>query len=517
MKARLLDAWGSGQRRPRIAFWFAFVLFSSMAGFSAIASPLASGPDEASHVARAAGLARGHLMGSEDLPGIHTLELPRLYELNYTLNDCFGLRPDVPASCVPPVAGNLTEMVESKTTAGRYNPLYYTVLAPITLLPPGIEVLYLVRLASLLLCSLALALGVRTLAEMRAPSWPVAGTVVAVTPMVVYLGGVVNPASVEAAAGVSLWVVLLAALREPDPHLVRRRMLRAGFLVALLVNAKALSPLLLALIVSLAVLAGGWKATRRLLTDRRSWPGLALGVVASGLAVLWIAIVGTVGQAEDGVWAILDPATAGNLVARRTSAYLMNMIGVFGTVDAVMPTWAYIWFGACAGVLVLLAFACGTVRERLAVIGGAVATLALPAILQIPRATTLGLPWQGRYLLPLAVGLPILAGFICQRHLRDLPQNIAVRISGVLITGMAFLHFVGFATNLRRHVAGASAEYFRPVPNPWEPPVNAWVLVSLMLLTLVAFVAFFRAVARDGTDRADDVDTCGPTPSVAGL
>lgn len=487
---------GRSRPTPRTAFWLAFAIFAVLGGLTALASPLASGPDEASHVAKAAGVARGHLIGSEHTPGVHSLALPRLYEVHYTLNDCFGLKPDVPASCAPDVSGDLTSVVDSRTTAGRYNPVYYVAIAAPTLMTADVSVLYLTRLASALLCAALLALAVRTLAEIRDPAWVVAGTAVAITPMVVYLSGVVNPASVEAAAGVALWVVLTATLLDPDRALLRRRMLRAGVMVLALVNAKALSPLLLALIVLLVVLFAGWARTRRTLLDRRAWPGLILGVLGALVAVLWIGVAGTVADTGEEPWASLTTAAAADLVVRRTATYLMNIVGVFGTADAVMPLWAYFVFAALAGVVVLLALALGARRERLTLVLVAGSVLVLPAALQLPQVATLGLPWQGRYLLPLAAGLPILAGFALRGH-APLPREATRRVVSSVVVGMAFLHLVGFGTNLRRHVAGESAGYFEPVPDAWQPPVPSLVLVVAAVITLVALVVLLMAVVGD--------------------
>jgi len=125
-------------------------------------------------------------------------------------------------------------------------------------------------------------------------------------------------------------------------------------------------------------------------------------------------------------------------------------------------------------------------------------------VLQIPQAMQLGLPWQGRYMLPVAVGIPILAGFVCLSRLEMVPQFFAVRVAWVVAVGMSVLQLVAFVTNLRRYVAGDAAPYFQPVADPWQPPLAPWLLVVLYVVALSGYLVLARVLPRGGEDAAGE-------------
>ena len=74
---------------------------------------------------------------------------------------------------------------------------------------------------------------------------------------------------------------------------------------------------------------------------------------------------------------------------------------------------------------VSIGLAAGRAREVVTL--GTVASLVvvLPVALQVPNASQVGLPWQGRYLLAVSVGVPLLVVLGDERHGR--PRRAAVR------------------------------------------------------------------------------------------
>ncbi|WP_396134010.1 DUF2142 domain-containing protein [Arthrobacter sp. BE255] len=111
--------------------------------------------------------------------------------------DCFARQADVTPACVKPFTGNRDELVETRTSAGNYNPVYYAVAGLPSLFSSDPGVVYAMRLVSSLLSCFFLALTFAALSQMRQRKWAMVATAVAVTPMVLVLNGVVNLNSLD--------------------------------------------------------------------------------------------------------------------------------------------------------------------------------------------------------------------------------------------------------------------------------------------------------------------------------
>lgn len=477
---------------PRTVFWTAWIVLSALSGLWAVANPIAAAPDEPTHIIKAAGLVRERTFGVPDGPSYRELDLPWAFGITHEMYPCHVFRANVPASCWPIDYGDPAEMRTTYTTAVGYNPLYYAVVGLPSVLPPSLEVLYLMRLVGAVLGSGLIALGLRSLAEMPRRRWAVAGTAVAVVPMVLFVNSTVNPNALETSAGFGLWLTLLAALRHPDPALVRRQWWRAGLLVVALVNAKAFSPIYLAIIVLTVVALVPWVNVRDALRDRRTWPGLALGVVGSALAVLWTTTAGrTPGLDVVGYPDLRDRWLTLELILRQTTYYYEQLVANFGWHDSRPPDWVYTWISVAVGVLLLLVLVLAGRRERLVVGALAGSVVLLPVIMQLPFAPSVGLPWQGRYLAAVAVGVPLVAGVVLDRA--DVPPRIAPRLVLLLVGMMAVVQVVSFVANLQRYTVGSAARWFSPTPNAWNPPLPAWLLIGAYVVAVgVAAVLLLR-------------------------
>src|ERR1051326_6872003 len=109
-------------------------------------------------------------------------------------------------------------MVVTSSGAANYNPLYYAVTGwPIKLFPNyggGIAARLVTCLLTSVLLGGAVAVAVR-LARGRG-ALVVGGVLLAVTPVAVNLTGAVTPAGPEIAAGVAVWISLIAILLARD-------------------------------------------------------------------------------------------------------------------------------------------------------------------------------------------------------------------------------------------------------------------------------------------------------------
>lgn len=498
-------------RSPRTVFWTSWLVLSAMSGLWAVANPMGAAPDEPSHIVRAAGLVSEQTLGVSTRPGVRELDLPWIFGMTHEMPGCYAFIPDVPASCWPIDFTGIDEVRTTVTTADSYNPLYYAVVGLPSLLPPSLEMLYLMRLASVLLTCGLLALGMRSVAEVARRRWTVAGVAVAIAPMVVFMNSTVNPNAVEASAGVGLWLTLLVALRHPDPSLVTRRWLRAGVLVFALVNAKALSPVFLAVIVITAVALAPWSIVVATVRDRRSWPGIALGTVGAAVAAIWTLMNEQVSGLDTTRFPeFRNPWTALEGALRLTTFYYEGLVGRFGWLDTRPPETVYSWFSAALGLLVVLALAMTDRRGRMVLAALAATVVILPIALQVPVAAQVGLPWQGRYLAAVAVGVPLVAGVLLDRV--ELPNRLTRNLGLLLFLMIGVVQVVSFGANLRRYVAGVDAPWFEPIDVPWHPPLPATPLMVTYLLVVAGYVWFLLWLAHD----AQPADPpAGPPPAVS--
>lgn len=471
------------RRRGRRTFWAAVASVSVLAGLWALATPITGGLEEPSAMIRAAGLVGDRTAGTEVEPGLHRVTLPLLYARAHEYSLCYRYQPAIPASCWVVDFTDVEEEADAFTTVGAANPLYSSVVGLPTLLPPSVSMLYLMRAVGAALCALLLGLGLRSLAEAPVRRWAVAGTAVAITPMVVFLASTVTPSGVEVAAALGLWLTLLVALRYPEPGLTTRRWLRAGVLVVFLANATRFGPVLLGVLTLVVLAVVPWPGVVAALRDRRSWPGLAVGLLGTAGAIVWIVQHRTWSAASGVPVPPLDDALEQTL--RSTGAYVATMVGRFGWLDTPVPDTFVFWVIGFAVTLVVLAVAGAHGRARWAVAGLLVVVATVPVLYVMISGLRASGTWKGFEVLALAAGLPVLAGVLLDGSRGPVLGGSGRALVRLILAGTAFVHVAAFVVNLRRYTAGAFHPWFEEVPVPWVPPLPGPVLITAAAVTVV--------------------------------
>lgn len=483
----------------RRVFWWSWGVLWLLAAVWAVANPLMASPDEPAHVVRAASLVRGQILPPDGDWGSQ-VEVPYFYQLVNAYPTCYMFEPTETGVCEIPAAAPLTEPTETGTMAGKYNPLYYAVVGLPTLLPPGDAVLYLMRVLSAGLCTFLVALGLRAVAQTPAPAWAVLGVAGAITPMAVFLFSTVNPAAVEIAAAIALWCQLLTLLRHPDPARTAGRMAGIAVSASVLLNARGLSLLYGVVIVAAAVLAAPFERTREVLRNRRTWPSFAVVGAAGVAAAVWLLVGKSLGSSGEVIRPDLTFVAAAKTTLLSTVTYLTNMVGQFGWMDTNLEPAVLMAFAAAGALAILLAVAAGRRRERLLLAGLAVAVVGLPVLIHASQARYLGIIWQGRYILPIAVGLPILAGYVLVARLAPrLDRRFAVSLATVVAATAAAVQLAAFAQNLHRYVNGVDGGWFAQEPDAWLPPLPIAVVVVLALVATAAYGVLLVWMARTTT------------------
>jgi hypothetical protein len=364
--------------------------------------------------------------------------------------------------------------------------------------------MYLVRLASALLNSLLLAGAVTLAAAWRRAGFLLAGLLTAVTPMVLFLNGMVNPNSLEISSAVLAWVAALSLTLQPDPALLRRRVVILVGAGTLLVNARPLGYEWLAAILGTALLVATGRGTiRAVLRDRTT-----LYATAAASPVLFFGLWWTLHNGDDAK----VPFVKGNALipAAHTTLnsvqwYLQCMIAFFGWLDTPAPMATYdLWIGV-AVLLTLVAVVFGRWRQSAAVLALAIGIVAIPVLAQATEAKHIGLIWQGRYLLAFAVGLPILAGAVLAARANEmsevyevyevsLPSRLDRRAVLTLGAVLAFADIAAFFHALRRYLTGLDGR-LQLSKITWQPPGDWELWMALYVLALAASVALCAKLA----------------------
>ncbi|MFK0193535.1 DUF2142 domain-containing protein [Kitasatospora sp. NPDC090308] len=490
--------------RTRRRLWLcSFAVFLALAGAWAAATPLAASPDEHAHFIRAAAVARGQFGGPEvmvehTVAGVDSefaetgVRLPGWYAQLPHEHECYSWQPAVPASCAPKI-GSGGPTVQVTTAAGRYHPAYYLYAGLPSLVTDGPTALYLMRLLSAVLCAALLASAMVTAAEWRSRRPAMTGLLVAATPTALFLAGMVNPSGGEIAAGILVWSAMLAMLRSPDPLLLNRRLARLGIGGLVLINIRPLGLLWFAGAAVVGLLVHRRGALRPLLRRKALWGWTVLLGTASVGALLWSRSHPDHSVITLPPW-YNSPAVAAKDAFGNSMDYIHQMIGWFGWLDTKPTVLTWVVWTAAIGLLAVLTVVLGRRRDALSAVLVALGIVLAPPLAQAAQYH-LGPVWQGRYLMPFAVGLPLLCGAVlADRTASGGPALPWRRLTATVVLPLALANLAAFYWTLRRFGVGTSGSLFNRHAH-WLPP-GGWV-VWTALYALAALLLVVPAFASD--------------------
>jgi Predicted membrane protein (DUF2142) len=464
----------------------------------ALASPLFSVPDEPAHTIRAAAAARGQILPGERTERGYstTVEVPAIFAKASAVPICYAFNGAATAGCAVPFTGS-TATSDIETNAGYYPPAFYAVAGLPSLLFPSATGVYLMRAVSAAICGALLASAVASAWCLPRPRLLVAGIAFAITPMVFFLAGSVNPNGVEIAAAVCLWAALGVVLLVPDAPDRGRLLARVGVAGVILALSRPLSPFFVALIVATTVALAGWRPLFALARDRRAQ--FAAGAIAMSCltTTVWVQAYGTLEQVVGGAGTQAPLLQNLRMAAGTTPVQVQQMVGVFGWLDTGPATLSvFVWlFGV--GALLLLGLASSPRRGAVVLLALVAAVVVVPVALEAPRAATQGFPWQGRYSLPLAAGIPILAALQIDRA-RVLPDRLVRSLGTCLLTLFVAGHLYAHFWATRRYTAGVKGTLNWLAAPGWDPAVPVWLLFVgfVVALPLTAIALRWQMLAR---------------------
>jgi Predicted membrane protein (DUF2142) len=483
----------------------AFVGFFLMIGAWSFAAPYNGTPDEQAHAIRAAGVALGQITPQSSHSGSGAYQqVPR----GLVRSDCFQSKATTSAACAQPPSSDRT-LVTVPTGAGWYNPLYYAAVGWPLRFWPGWPGLLIARLISAALSAALLAGALVSALHWSRLRLMAVGVVAVTTPMTLQMTSAVNPNGLEIAAGIALFasavpLFLLGRGERPDRWLLCLAAVSGGILATL----RAAGPLWLVFGAAALLLPLRWARIRRVLHDRVvRWPVAVLGLVVL-LAVGW-----TISQKATGLENFREPIRfsgdgATYAVLQQWHQYTDELVGVMSYLDTRLPEFVYMIWEAAVGTIIVAALVQGTRLDRwrmfVIFLGGAV----VPTFIQVTYLNSEGFVTQGRYMLPLLVGLVLVAAFILEeRGLR--PR--AIRTAGRLIAIVVLpLQLVALAFTMARWQQGLPKKFanpahdFNPLIGRWHPVVGS--LTPLLVETAgicVVGALLWTTAGRPGIARAE--------------
>lgn len=509
----------SRRRRGAALAWVGVgALFFALIAAWSFSTPLMSSPDEPSHVVKAAAVARGQWSGvlgpaptDTSRPGAGTtVQLPNDLAASVALPNCYAFHPENAASCVPRLPARTGSDVPVETFAGQYPPLYYALVGWPSLVLSGEAALYGMRLASAAISAAMLAWGAYRLTTVRTNRLMLWGAVVALTPMCLFLAGTVNPSGWEITVAFSFWAACLAIVaRDGGP--TTGALVQAAVSGAALVNIRASSPLWALAIVVVAVLVAPPGRLRDLVRHRLApWLG-GVAVLASLAAIAWVVTHGSVVSARHLYPQFASLKLTLVTISADSYGYLQNMIGDFGWLDTPAPPLTYVlWYFALGAVTLLGLGAAMRPRTKAGLALLVSAVVAAPFVLQVPTAADTGIIWQGRYGLPLAVGVPMLAAILLGEQQSAIVELLR-RVFRGTIPWILVAHVAAFYIAAHRYAEGTTGHFLSFSPM-WSSPIGYLTGVALYAVLCMTLALVVWRSARPGGALLDPSPELTPVP-----
>jgi hypothetical protein len=473
-----------------------------------MSNPPYAAPDEWAHFVRATSIGYGQLVGSaipagENVlgkapPGVpagaheeqerwtrqntRRVSIPRGHTPAW-----FGCSADplIPATCLTGPSSPSAPATWAIPT-GNYQPFPYLLPALVSRLnmnPNRLDRLMRAVKALLALVLLAVAFLVLWVPRQRALS--ALGLVVAVTPMVVFLAGSLNPSGLEITAAIAFFACLLRLWRSGlAPTSVWVGLGASGAVVAL---SRGEAPVWIVLDLAVFFMLTGRQG---LIILRRGGSATVAAFGFTGVAI----VLNRVWESLYGPHFVVDPTPLG--VALRSGWFelpevLREEVGVFDYLEFRMSPLAYMaWFGLVAA-LVATALLVGSRRERLVLCLVSAAAIVLPIGLVAAIMQHTGYGLQGRYVLAFTVVVPLLAGEVVFRHRAQLARLNSRAIVAPFAAVAALVHADGLYANARRFAVGTRGpDWFVPTA-VWSPHGGwwAWLVATALGGLLLALAA----------------------------
>mgnify|MGYP000223740877 FL=1 len=463
---------------------FGIAVFALMVVWS-LMTPLFSGPDEPSNFVRSAAVVRGEWVGDNVLPA----PLKSYWTTSVNIDPQFGAANNIPWCFAPfsdrPGCGSRLEDTQvtdipAWTNMGRYPIASFFISGIGTVFGAQDLSVRAARLMMSLACALLIALSV---AAMKRRTTSSIGVLLAMLPGTVFLASTMNPSALEICAAIALWTIMPSVIANDRTHFDVLAFSVAG---ALLILTRAIGPVLYALVIALSYVAT--KQRRPLMVIAQQFRNaLAIHGVAVLFAGWWylkIYSFQTNNVLSEGIPSISLRSQIDEAV-RHIPMLLDQAVGNFGWLDAPMPRVALYIIVALYCVVLARGIVVSSAGARIAMIALCLVTILVVIVLDVNYYSMLrSFGAQGRHIVPLLVGLPIIAAssFAWQR-------NWEIAAGG--IWGLVMV-WSGLGA-LRRYTVGINGDNAMDMftDRAWNPVLGFWPTVSMLILATLAVVCLF--------------------------
>jgi len=391
-----------------------------------------------------------------------------------------------------------------QTYVVRYPPLFSAIAGwPTLLLPPERAALAVRVLASVPAALLVTA----ALLAARVRRGALVGTFVATTPMVFYLASVTNPNGLEIAAALCAWSTgaVLGLSRPEDPAPAPWLVPAFGVAGLVLALVRGTSPAWLLAICLTLLAASPATVLTRVRTDPRLRRWLLVDAVAALIGVVYVLVARALEVLRPPQGVDASGFDAVRSAAGRIPVWAKQAVTDAGWLDAPAPLLTYVVWAAAGLALAWLAWRDRATRLLLVAIGLGVLAVAGSVALEASRLEEFGHGWQGRYLLPLLVGVPVLLGHgVTSARLR--------RVAGAILAVLVVAQVAAFWWVVRRFTVGLDGSLLAR-DAAWSPPLPPAVL-GMVYAAAFAGLALVLLARRD--ERANvETDSHGGRTSVS--
>jgi hypothetical protein len=474
----------------RRAFLIAFVGFFLLGAAWALALPVNGTYDEKHHLVRAWAVWTGQWLPHDravDASGNDTNAFTGPRSLLPADADCtFVDKPAYkPASCLTITDDRTSVLVPS--AAARYSPVYYALVGLPLRIAPSPTGLTWARLLSAALSALLFAAA----AALAGPGLLRVAVVLAATPMAVNLAGALNPNGLEISAAVLLYVALL-----------RKHWLVAGVAAALLLTVRDLGPFF-----AVAVLAVALFVTRTRVRSRAFWLPFAGG---AAFAIFWTLVASRTDAVDPGrpIAATTSGAILRDIADDRAEFWTRQIIGQFNYGETTVSIGLIgLWYLMIAA-LVVPALWFGPTRLRVGILAVGLVSAALLVALELYFAPKVGHFAHGRYVMPLGVGVLLLAGSGDRYAAWLSDRGWLDRLALGLVALTVPLHLYALARVMTRFQRGIN-EGLNPFGGTWQPPLGS----ALPLLTCLVGAASLAVIVTRSSVRPTPVHSTANTLS----
>lgn len=426
--------------------------------------------DEFDHAFRASAVAHGQLVAppSDATRGTGAVVLADSSIVRAAQEQCLSQIYTYRSDCVSTEPG--PGLVPIPSGAGRYSPVYYGLVGWVGLTAAGTDALLAQRFVSAALCLALTAFAVHLASAWPATAAVARGVALACTPILLATYALLAPNGLEIAAGL-LWAAGLLTLATSEAPARRRVWVALALAGALLGSVRSLGPLWLGTAVLVVLL---WR-------PRQLWTAIVRGGSAAVAAVA-VTVAGTLfgvtwtlrqGSLEIGYepHAPEVDAWGGMLLSVATIPLkIMQIVAAMPGRLTLQPAPILVAWLIALAVLLVAAFQGGERRGRLALLALGVVILVVPVVLEGSTLSKYSYSWQSRYLLPLAVLLPLLAALLVptRRGARVVRLDALVTAVCVVVASLWAVHFA--VTEFRTTPPGYLVE-------GW-PPLGAWTIYA---------------------------------------